>query len=72
MSSLGIGRNAGHIIEEILARHVTDDDTNYLKFVVNEMKPNYRDQSVVLQNDHLVNTIMNQKKLSNPIADGHA
>ena len=43
MSSLGIGRNAGHIIEEILGRNGTDDDNNYLKFVVNEMKPNYRD-----------------------------
>ena len=51
MSSLGLGRNAGNIIEEILARHGTDDDTNYLKFVVSEMKPNYRDQQVVLLND---------------------
>jgi hypothetical protein len=39
-----LGRNAGHIIEEILGgRQATDDDNNYLKFVVNEMKPNYRD-----------------------------
>ncbi len=44
MSSLGIGRNAGHIIEEIMARHGTEDENNYLKFVVSEMKPNYRDQ----------------------------
>lgn len=52
MSSDGLGRNAGHIIEEILGgRHATDDDHNYLKFVANEMKPNYRDQQVMLLND---------------------